>query len=102
MKCLFVLLILCGCLSKQEQQNIIDTQNYYIKETHGHIMNLHVGDKFPDQLKTYLLSSSPANARYAVKDPVPLTKSGLYELYRTFIYTIRNDTIDSIYVQYPN
>ena len=101
MKFLMCVIILCGCLSKQEQQNILDTQNY-IKETHGYIMNLHVGNKFPDQLKTYLLSSSPANARYAVKDPVPLTKSGLYELYRTFIYTIRNDTIDSIYVQYPD
>jgi uncharacterized lipoprotein len=101
MKYLFVVLILCGCLSKQEQKELLDLQTY-IRGTHGFVMNLHVGDKFPSQAKTYLLSESSTSTRYALKDPVPMNKTGIVQYYRTFVYTVKNDTIDSIYVQYPD
>ena len=101
MKFLMCVIILCGCLSKQEQQNILDTQNY-IKKTHGYVMNLHVGDKFPVEAKIFLLSESSTCARYALKDPVPMNLKGIVQYYRTFVYAVKNDTIDSIYVQYPD
>lgn len=101
MRYIFVILIFCGCLSKQEQKEIIDQQNYII-ETHGFVMNLHVGDKFPDQAKTFLLSESSTSSCYALKDPVPMNKKGMIQFFRTFVYTVKNDTIDSIYVQYPD